>query len=1077
MASSAAGPTTEDTRNMAGLLMRILSPNNEERGQAEGIYRGVCAQSPGLAACTLAMVAAYVADDAPASSSCGAAAPALFVFPVDCRQIAATLLRTSLIKDEGSLWATLSPENQDFIKNCLMRIVMCDNQRSVLRVVCDTVADLAGVLVPEGMWPQLLSQLFTCASSQYPSQRFASFAIFADLSVLLGPDMWRPVFKQVHFLLASGMGDADLKVRQQCFVATSAFFQCVTLSLDQHTELDACKALEVFIELASYSPEFFAPHLILVVDTMVEVSSVEVLLSLCEGKLPIIKKHTTFTAKILQLLLSWLMQVSESDSWEKFKEDSLCSTMDFSAQSIDRLTSALGGSAILPILLPYISSLLASQDWRQRYAAIFALALSVDGCHFVLKNYLAEIHGLLLPLLRDAHPRVRWLCIGCYGKFCREFGPAFQTKLASQFLPVVLDLVHDTSARVQANVAVTIADFISGCSKEIASIYVTQMMQTLLTLLQIPNVYVQEETVGAISTAAHSLKLGFTPFYNTFVPHLKNIMGTARSVSLRKLRAKAIESLTLIGIAVGHERFEEDAREIMNAIVQTQVVSADDPQIACFESAFGRIAECLKEKFAPYLPLVMPSALERATLKADVTVADDGEHEPGWVVYKVGVKSLAIHTSVLEEKLSAIRLILIYAAQLGSSFLPYLKDVVRVVILAMQSEFHEGIRVEACQGAPVLIKFALEMEKSGGISTGSTVALWHELFIGLISAIATEKDHEVLVGQLNAIDTSMEAIGRPCLNEEDVNQFETIGLELLAAWQARREEREETAGTCECEEDKNQLQEDEFKEEDILTELCDCFGKIAQFHSQIYFPFFRTELLPRIDTMLARPTPDCERQYGVCFLDDVFEFCGPEADEVATRYLPIIIKFAGTDTSPGVRQASLYGIGMCGQNRHHLLAPYLEGVIKVLHQVLRNPRSRSNEQESNATDNAISAFLRIWKGLPSNTQGRNELLLMWFKNLPVLADELEAKLCYTSLCQFVTSGDPVILGQDMRNMVHIVKVFASALDSGVLTGDLPNLIGATLRHIQQHTPVTVLQAAWGALSAAERTLLQQTATL
>ncbi len=69
-----------------------------------------------------------------------------------------------------------------------------------------------------------------------------------------------------------------------------------------------------------------------------------------------------------------------------------------------------------------------------------------------------------------------------------------------------------------------------------------------------------------------------------FVPCLKYIIQNATTNELRLLRGKTIECISLIGLAVGAEKFLPDASEVMEMLLKTQKgeneeMSDDDPQV------------------------------------------------------------------------------------------------------------------------------------------------------------------------------------------------------------------------------------------------------------------------------------------------------------------------------------------------------------------------------------------------------------------------------------------------------------------------------------------------------------------
>ena len=70
----------------------------------------------------------------------------------------------------------------------------------------------------------------------------------------------------------------------------------------------------------------------------------------------------------------------------------------------------------------------------------------------------------------------------------------------------------------------------------------------------------QEAALTAVASIALSSKRHFTKYYDTFVPGVKSILSSAKGKSMATLRGKAIECISLIGRAVGPEKFRPDCK-------------------------------------------------------------------------------------------------------------------------------------------------------------------------------------------------------------------------------------------------------------------------------------------------------------------------------------------------------------------------------------------------------------------------------------------------------------------------------------------------------------------------------------
>jgi len=60
-----------------------------------------------------------------------------------------------------------------------------------------------------------------------------------------------------------------------------------------------------------------------------------------------------------------------------------------------------------------------------------------------------------------------------------------------------------------------------------------------------------------------SLQAHFQKYYDAVMPYLKNILIGANDKQNRMLRAKSMECISLVGMAVGKDKFREDAKQVI----------------------------------------------------------------------------------------------------------------------------------------------------------------------------------------------------------------------------------------------------------------------------------------------------------------------------------------------------------------------------------------------------------------------------------------------------------------------------------------------------------------------------------
>lgn len=374
-------------------------------------------------------------------------------------------------------------------------------------------------------------------------------------------------------------------------------------------------------------------------------------------------------------------------------------------ECLDRLAQALGGKTVLPVAYKQLPMLLGDADWRKRHAGLVTLSQIAEGCAKQMQQQVEEVSRPCLAAFGDAHPRVRWAAINCVGQMCTDLSPTLQEKTHGVTLPALIRCMEDAqNPRVQAHAAAATVNFAEGCDQEVLLPYLDALVGKLLLLLQSPKRMVQEAALTALASVADCAKDTFTKFYDAVVPYLKQILLGASAREHRTLRAKALECLSLIGMAVGKERFRADAVAVMEFLRQLQstVVEADDPTGMYMLQAWARLCKCLGSEFLPYMEVVMPPLLATAQLKPDVVVRDadddDGAEDEDDDVETIalGDKLISIRTSVLEEKATACQMLCCYAEELREGFLPWVETVTGIMVPLLKFYFHEEARASRC---------------------------------------------------------------------------------------------------------------------------------------------------------------------------------------------------------------------------------------------------------------------------------------------------------------------------------------------------------------------------------------------
>merc|ERR1719335_1036448 len=105
--------------------------------------------------------------------------------------------------------------------------------------------------------------------------------------------------------------------------------------------------------------------------------------------------------------------------------------------------------------------------------------------------------------------------------------------------------------------------------------YAPPMMQKLVEKLQVTQHRgVREESITVIAVV---IEKDFSRYYDGIMPMLKQFVMHATGERENRLRGKAFECMSLLGIAVGKEKFCPDAQEAISEMMKTPL-EADDVQ-------------------------------------------------------------------------------------------------------------------------------------------------------------------------------------------------------------------------------------------------------------------------------------------------------------------------------------------------------------------------------------------------------------------------------------------------------------------------------------------------------------------
>ena len=132
----------------------------------------------------------------------------------------------------------------------------------------------------------------------------------------------------------------------------------------------------------------------------------------------------SFCAALVPIALRMMLELEgdtadEVREWENDEDDERgteITNYDVGEEALDRISIALGGEIMLPVLNACVDEMVSSADWKQRHAALIAISQSGEGCEEQMMPHLGAIVTKVVAHFGDAHPRVRWAAINTIGQ-------------------------------------------------------------------------------------------------------------------------------------------------------------------------------------------------------------------------------------------------------------------------------------------------------------------------------------------------------------------------------------------------------------------------------------------------------------------------------------------------------------------------------------------------------------------------------------------------------------------------------------------------------------------------------------
>ncbi|RYG41668.1 hypothetical protein EON68_02820, partial [archaeon] len=444
-------------------------------------------------------------------------------------------------------------------------------------------------------------------------------------------------------------------------------------------------------------------------------------------------------------------------------------------------------------------------------------------------------------MMDDPSPRVRHAVLGVIGNLSFEQEPLYQLHTHATVMPLLIRGLSDASVRVRAQAAMAITAFVNplrcdiDTDKEVLEPYLDAALRSLFGMLSgSEDRFCREQAITTMSALAEAAPSFMPPYYDIIIPGVKLILAMpdvlvdatslraaggasldhhtrstmrarqAEARHVRIMKGRALECLTVVGAAVGPDRFRPDATMAMSGIVAMiaqmthdkelqraaeaagvpymGLSPADDPVPRFMWEAVGRIARTLgAAEFAPYLSVVLPPLVEEVERKAELILVNKRAHDDGlggdeeeegdeeeddedgqFTHMQEGRQQLKVRTAALEDKCAAIVAIRHIAEHSrGVTLAPFVPTLSAAIMPLLQTGGTPFDEIRAASAAAIVQLLA---SNASALNVPDVLATHAALMAG---AEASTLPHVAVLAHMNMLYLAVYTLLEACVHERE----------------------------------------------------------------------------------------------------------------------------------------------------------------------------------------------------------------------------------------------------------------------------------------------------------------------
>ena len=873
------------------------------------------------------------------------------------------------------------------------------------------------------------------------------------------------------------------KFREFIYYILETTLQC----LKEHSSENLKICLDSLNDLSEYEPKIlrksFSDIFILMgkiiedkeIDDNLREIAYELLINLIENMPKLMKNDEEKLSNLIQSLFKYAMEIDEEidDEWLTPKATTFINDEFIPEQKLDEATSllirlfdALDEKVVLKIVSNNIAELIqhsSEKDWKYKYIAYITIAEVIS--YVKELNHIENIIEMILKDVNNQNVKIQYAALYCIAELADEHNPDFQNEYHGKVIGSLLNVLNNSNVlRIRLQVVDALDCFIEHVTDEVGAKYLQNSFDILFTVFNEDDTKcpcsLKEGILNVVQEFIDASNEEFKKYaekcFSILLEYLKKILNDGTNKTLIGI---LLETISIIG-PLCPEIYKNYLLTLVNTLIKIQ------SSLSSYKENIGNYLLSSWEKIVPNLLIdnkeklleVTQSLIELLKKPPEMSVSNNPN-------YQVNVQEFFkedeekkeekvkpnLQTSETEEFTTFIEILNLILESAPATINASQVENLYPVILSLLKYPNTDIQGEVANTFSNSIKslIATNCEQNALHNAAK------KYIADIVEQLFKESNFSLIVSLLDSIREIISSV-KLFLTTPEINDLSEKLLKIFDKVEQNRIDlnKQKLKTEKEIENDKktgdnkifsddeedldseqeaiDEIQNEIEELEEVQTSFSEFFGTLFDTHKNLTLEIVEKFLKDYLPKYFNEQSSTFEKKLGVLIIDDMAEFLQQDLiGNIWNDILKTMITYSNHKDYE-LRNAAAYGLGIFAKFTKNDFKMYENDLLNSILNSMTFPDDIPKaeiEDMKFARDNAVSALGKTIKYHGQELNDLNKYLDIWVNKLPITKDHTEGKLNNKFLMEILQKDPKMVLGENNKNLSHIIVVLSKAYNS------------------------------------------------